>query len=97
MIVLIINEDEVLAIGLEGQPPVAADPYGPALLQLSLQWMELPAWNIHVLRATGDLKPLRLTPKPVGMRGLNTRLDSLQEEAVDAFVAEALDHEKLVS
>ncbi len=64
---------------------------------VALQWMELPAWHIHVLRALSDIQSLQLTRQLRGVRRLNARLGPSQEEAFNTLVAETLYHRSNVS
>lgn len=59
--------------------------------------MKPPPRHVHILGATRDIQSLQLTRKLGSVRGLNSRLGPLEEEAFDAFVAEALNHTPSVS
>ncbi len=58
VIVLIVNENGILALERKRQSPVSAHPNRPMTFLVALQWMELPARHIHVLGPPGDIQSM---------------------------------------
>jgi len=92
MVVLVVNQYGVLAFEPEGQPPVAADPYRPMPLQVSLQRVQPPVRGTHIRRLPCLIERRKLKSQSGRVRRLNPRVDTSLEETPQAFVAETLDH-----
>jgi hypothetical protein len=92
MVVLIVDQEGVLAFEHERQTPVAADRYRPMAFERAVQRMKLPAGSIHVFRRSCVVQGEKLPPEPFGVIRLDLRLRSGAKELLDTFVPEALDH-----
>ena len=58
----------------------------------TLQWMAAPTRPIHILRAARRIQLTELEAQPLRMLRLDASLRAAAKEALDAAVAEALDH-----
>jgi hypothetical protein len=92
MVILIINQNHVLAFDHERQTPVATDCHRPMTFELAVQGMQLPAGSVHVSRRSGIVQGEKLLPEPVAVTRLDLRLRSGAKELLDTFVPEALNH-----
>jgi hypothetical protein len=92
MVILIIDQNRVLAIEHECHAPIAVDRPRPMAFERAVQWMKLPAGSVHVFRRSCIIQREKLLPEPFGMARLNLRLRPGAKELLDTFVPEALDH-----
>ena len=66
-------------------------------LELSVQWMQIPAGCGHIARLLRPAEQRELQIQLARVAGLNSRLAAGEEELLDAGVAEAPDHTKSVT
>jgi len=92
VIVLIINEDNVLAFKCERQTPVSADADRPVTFEFSGQRMKLSSRSIHVSRPPRVIKGEQLRAQFAGVLRLNSRFRSGTEKLLHATMPEALNH-----
>jgi len=92
VIVLIVDEDCILAFEPEGQSPVPADPHRPLVLEFSSQRMEPPPWSIHVARPLGIVEGKQLHAELDGVLRLNPCLRPGAKELLQSPMAEVLYH-----
>jgi hypothetical protein len=92
MVILIIDQDRVLAVEHERQAPIAVDRHRPMVFERTVQRMKIPAGSIHIFRRSGVVHREKLFPQPFGIVGLDLRLRTRAKELLDTFVPEALDH-----
>lgn len=59
VVILVIDEFHVAVLEGESQSPVAADTDAPVAGQFSLEGMQSPAAEVHVLKHVGDSRPVR--------------------------------------
>jgi len=89
VVVLIVHDIRSGAFEAEREPPVLIDPNGPFPRQVALQWVQSPAWPVHVPGAAGDVEATKLQPQSRGMLRLNTSFRASFEEAFQPAMAEA--------
>jgi hypothetical protein len=82
----------MLPIEPERQSPVFIDPDSPMTFEPTFQWMAAPTRPIHILRAARRIQLTELEAQPLRMLWLDASLGAAAKEALDAAVAEALDH-----
>ena len=92
MVVLVIDEDRVLALKRKCKPPVPADPHRPVTFQFSLERVQGVSWRIHVGRAGGRIQSGQNSSEPVCVFGLNASLLASFGKLLDAFMPIALQH-----
>ena len=56
VVILVIDENRVLALERKREPPVPTHPHGPVPLQVALEWVQGVPWRIHVGRAGGRIQ-----------------------------------------
>lgn len=87
--VLVIDENRILALELERQPPGSADAYRPMILQLPGQGMKSPPRSIHIARPAGIVESKQLQAQLARVLRLNPRLRPGAEEPLHAPMPEA--------
>jgi hypothetical protein len=92
VIVLIIDQDSVLALKHERQALIAADTDRPVTFEFSGQRVKFPSWGIHVSRLHRVVKGKQPEAQFAGVLRLYSRLRSGAEEPLHAPVPEALNH-----
>lgn len=92
VIVLIVDEDRVLAFKLERQTPVSADADRPVILEFSDERMKFPSRSVHIARPPGIVEREQLQAQLARVLGLNPSLRPGAKEFFHAAVLEALDH-----
>ncbi len=92
VIVLIVNEDSILAFKLERQTPSAAHADRPVTFEFRRQPMKLPTWSVHIFRLLRVVQRKQLQAELVGMLRLNPGFRTSMEELLYASMPEALDH-----
>ena len=102
VIVLVVPQNGVFSVEIEGQSPVSTYGYSPVLLNGLALWVfpgefvQLPARRAHIFRTNGYIERGKLYEQPVGMFCLNARLGARLEVGLNAFVPEAFDHMYIV-
>jgi len=94
VVVLIVHDIRIGAFEAEREPPVLIDPNGPFPRQVALQWVQSPAWPVHVPGAAGDVKATKMQSqsRSLGMLRLNTSFRASFEEAIRPAMVEASNH-----
>ena len=92
MIVLVVDEDHVLAVERKCEPPIPTDPDRPMAGKLGFQGMQDVAGSIHIAGPGGDVQSSEEPPQPRSMRGLNASLGTRFREELQSLVPIALDH-----
>lgn len=92
MIVLIIDEDSVLAFKLKSQPPVSADADRPVTFEFSSQRMKLPSRSVHVSRLPCVIQGKQLQSQFASVFRLNPSFRPGVEKLFDAPMPEAFNH-----
>ena len=92
MIILIIDQNSILAFEYKGQPPISTNVDRPMSFKLTFQLMETPAGSTHIFRATRVVESEKLATKPFRVFGLNARLRTRSKEPFDSFVPKRLYH-----
>src|SRR5690606_2282144 len=102
MVVLVIHQNSIISLEVEGKTPVSADRHGPVVLNrlafliFSGQFVQLPSRSIHVIGFGRSLQGGKLGIKAGSMRGLASGLRSSLKISLDAFVSDAFDHTYIV-
>lgn len=73
MVVLIIDEDNILAFKPKREPPVAAYRHCPMALETAMQRMQIVTGRVHIAGSAGNVKRGQQTAESVRMPGLNAR------------------------
>ncbi len=89
---MVIEQNHIAAFEGKGLAPVAADVGCPMSRQISLQWMQVPAWQIDIPRTGGPIEDRQLSGELSSMSGLNASFVAMEKEALKAFVPERFDH-----
>lgn len=92
VIILIVNENRVLAFKSECQAPIAVHLHRPMVFQIAAQGVQFPSRSVHVPCRPGAIQLKELNRQFGGMGRLNSSFASGQEESFDAGVPEALNH-----
>jgi len=92
MVVLVVNENRVLALECKCQAPITVHLHGPVVFESSAQWVQSPSRSIHVGSRFGSIQLKELDREPAGMGRLNPCFASGREESFNTGVPEALDH-----
>ena len=92
MVILVIDENRVLALERKREPPVPAHPHGPVPLKVALEWVQAVAGRIHVGRAGGRIQSGQDPSETVCVFWLNASLRAGFGKLLDAFVPIALKH-----
>jgi hypothetical protein len=92
VVILVVNEDHILALEFEGQAPIAVHLDGPVLFQIAAQKMQSPSGGVHVLCGLCSIQLKQLDRQLGGMGGLDSSFASSGKESFNAAMAEALDH-----
>ena len=92
MIVPIIDEDGILVLKLEREPPVTTDTDGPVILEGSDKGMKLPSRSIQIVRALRVIKRKQLKAQLPRMFRWNSCLRAGLKESIQSPMAETLDH-----
>jgi hypothetical protein len=74
VIIAIVDEDCVLALEAEGQPPVAADSDRPVTRKIALKLVQMPAGKVHCQRLARPIQHQELIFEFLRMGGLNAGL-----------------------
>jgi len=92
VIILIIDQDRILAFKGERETPIATDADRPMFRQRTFQRMKFPTRSIHIGRTLGVIKSKKLSAKPVLMFGLDSTSRPCAKEPFDTAMPEALNH-----
>src|SRR5690606_23390379 len=98
MVVLVIHQNSIISLEVEGKTPVSADRHGPVVLNrlafliFSGQFVQLPSRIIHVVGSGRGLPGGKLGIEAGSMLGLDSGLRSSVKVSSDAFVLDAFDH-----
>lgn len=92
MIVHVIDQDGVTILEGKNQSPVAADPYREVALQGSVEWVQFPSRDIHVVRSLGVIQAGQDSCDLGGMVWLDPGLATRFIESLQALVAKTFDH-----
>ena len=92
MVVLIIDEDNILAFKPKREPPVAAYRHCPMALEIAMQRMQIVTRRVHIAGSAGNVKRGQEPPEPVRMLGLNARLRAVLGELFQPPVLVVLNH-----
>lgn len=92
MVILIVDENRVLAFKGESQTPIAVDFHAAVSLEIAAQGVQFPSWSTHVARGLGPIQLKELEREVGSVCGLNSRFASGGEELLDSAMPEALDH-----
>src|SRR5690606_21195274 len=92
VIILIVDQDGVGFIESERQSPIPAHSNRPMFTQGSLQRMNAPAGEVHVLRAPGTVQPGKLQTQARRVCREHALPRPRTEEKLQPLVAEAPDH-----
>jgi hypothetical protein len=92
MIILIVNENYVLTLEAESQPPIAAHIHGPMTSKLTFQGMQVVAGGIHIAGPAGHVQSSKQPPQTLGVGGLDAGFGASFGEEPKAFVPVALNH-----
>ena len=91
MIILAVHQHRVFALKKERKTPVAADIHRPMTFQVTVQWMQPPAWSVHVLWPFRVVQGEQLLPQLLRMLGLDSGLGARLKESLHTLVPEGPD------
>lgn len=97
VIVHVIDQDGVPILEGKNQSPVPADPYREVSLQGSMEWVQFPSRDVHIVRGLGVLQAGQDSGDLGSMVRLNSGLAPRFVESVQALVAETFNHTALCS
>src|ERR1035441_3299232 len=92
VVILVVDENRVLALKSKCQAPIAVHFHGPMALEIAVQRVQSPSRSIHISCRLGSIQLKELNREFSGMGRLNSRLASGGEESFDAGMPEALNH-----
>jgi len=92
VIVLIVNENSILALKLKRQTPVSANADRPVTFEFSGQRVKAPSRCIHVSRLPRVIKGKQLQAELTSVLRLNPCFRSGVKESLRASMPEAFDH-----
>ncbi len=93
MIVLIVNNIGISVFKTECESPIAADLNAPDAFFVSLQLVEICAWNIHSLDFFSTVEAVEQCRQLIFVLGLYTTRIVVVEKTFQAFVVKALYHQ----
>ena len=97
MVVLVVDQNSILAIEGERDAPIATDGHRPATFQLALQLVQSQTGQVHVLWGLRSRESTKHESQSAGMLGAYARPVSGKEEALEPAVTEAHDHASIVT
>ena len=92
MVVLVVEQDHVLAIESERQAPVAAHPERLVPGEIAGESVQVPTGHVQVTRLTGSVESAEHSREPFPVTCLDTRFRSGFEEPLQSLVTEAPDY-----
>ena len=92
VVVKVVHVLRVAGLKPENHPPVRANSYCMKSAQSAMQRMHPPARGIHVGWPAGAIQRCQDQAQPCGVAGRNSGAGAVQEESLQALVAEAPDH-----
>ena len=97
MVILVVDQDGILAFERERDPPVPADRHRPATLELAFELMEPKTRQVHVLRYSRGGKPTKHQPQSRRLVRADTGPVSSEKEAFKSTMPEANYHAGIVT
>ncbi len=92
MVILVIDENGILAVKSERKPPIAIDVDSPMAREICFESMPLPSRHIDLLRFSCCVTQCQLVRKFGGVLGLNSSLRTGEEVLVNFPAAKAQNH-----
>jgi len=93
VIILIIDQDRILAFKRECELPVSAYVYRPVTGKLTFQLMETPTWSIHILSPFCIVESKKLTSKFFSVFRLNARFGTGLKEPLNTSMPKGFYHQ----
>ena len=94
MVILVVDEHGVFAFKCKREPPILVHPYGPTPFLITLQGMQSPAWDSHIIRTARRMKPAELKLQPLRMLRLDAGLRARAKERLEPGMAEGANHDE---
>lgn len=93
VIILVVDEHCVFAFKCKRKPPILIYPYSPASLLITLQRMQSPVRDSHIIWTACRIEPTELKPQPLRMLRLDAGLRARAKERLEPGMAKGADHQ----
>lgn len=97
VIVLVVDQDGILAVEGERDSPVPTNGYGPTSFQFALQLVQAQTGQVHVLRRFRSCESTKHEPQPASVFRTNAGPVSREKKAFDPAMPEAGYHAGIVT